>query len=66
MFVDAHMRPRLHRRGMLDALLDETDIVSVIGDLLSVSSPLSPQSSQETFEKAYNFRRDRLLRWTFE
>ena len=28
MFVDASMKPHLHHRRMLDALMDETDLVS--------------------------------------
>ena len=76
MFVDASMRPHLHHRGMFDAFMDETDLVSHIDVLNIVYIPtpfllsfihcLAPQPTEEMFEKSFNFRKAKILRWAFE
>ena len=70
MFVDINMRPQLSgfRRGMLDALMDETDQVTsyILHILLYELGNSLLQPTQEMFEKAYEFRKMRLQKLCFE
>ena len=56
--------------------MDETDLVSEKGEILVSNwigakqinncTLLRLQPTEEMFEKSFNFRKDKLLRWAFE
>ena len=74
MFVDPRMKPLRLRRGMLAALMDETDLVRPkriekllkFGVATSYRYPLYLQPTEEMFEKSFNFRKEKLLRWALK
>ncbi len=72
MFVDENLRPQL-RRGLLDSMMDDTDLVCPLPPSLRVTLwfaklTLIPflQPTQEVLEKVFEFRKNSLQRLCFK